>query len=355
MKLTTTIVATLLLPIFGVVQQAFAQNSSSKVHVQAGQSIQEAIDAAEPGSHIVVEAGTYTEQLTITNDGTLLIGLGAILVPPSNMTNNTCSGLAGPDTEAGICITGADIELADFVVEHRKVMSVGTPVKDVLVTGFEVHNFTGQNIAVVGGDGVLITGNTLQDGDSYGVLTVGSNNTIIDGNTVDSADVLRFIAICMDDKGDTWVSNNQISGYYIGLCCQTANARVFGNNVTNSCAGAFVDPGVKGVHLFNNSVAQPSPNCTAESGTAGIVVGGGINSTIEFNEVEGMKTVNKTGAGIAIIDFPTGDTVAIPTDNRVIHNFAHDNDYDLALVSNGTGNVFQDNDCDTPAELCSPS
>lgn len=353
MKLTTTAVATLSLAGFSLVQQASAQNSSARVHVQSGESIQKAIDAAEPGSHIIVEAGTYAEQLTITNDGTLLIGLGAILVPPTNTTNNTCSGLAGPDTEAGICITGADIQLADFVVEHRKVMSVGTPVRDVLVTGFEVHNFTGQNIAVVGGDGVLVTGNALHNGDSYGALTVGSNNTIIDGNTIESADMLRFIAICMDDKGDTWVANNQISGYYVGLCCQTDSAKVFGNNVTNSCVGVFVDPGVKGVHVFNNSVNQPSPNCTDESGTAGVVVGGGINSTIEFNEVMGMKTVNKTGAGIAIIDFPTGDTVAVPTDNRVIHNFAHDNDYDLALVTNGTGNVFQNNDCDTPAELCS--
>ena len=92
-------------------------------HVQSGQSIQAAIDAAHPGECIIVHAGTYAEQLTIECDDINLVGLGAILVPPSSPIQNTCSGLAGPDTEAGICVTGQNIELAPFVTEHRKVLS----------------------------------------------------------------------------------------------------------------------------------------------------------------------------------------------------------------------------------------
>ena len=92
--------------------------------VKAGESIQAAIDSAQPGRMVVVEAGTYAEQLTVTNDGLRVVTKGAVLVPPSTMAQNTCSGLAGPDTEAGICVTGQDIKLADCVVEHRKVLWV---------------------------------------------------------------------------------------------------------------------------------------------------------------------------------------------------------------------------------------
>jgi hypothetical protein len=290
--------------------------------------------------------------LTIKNNGVILVGLGATLVPPVNTTNNTCSGLAGPDTEAGICVTGANVSLADFVVEHRKVLSVGKRVSDVFVIGFEVHNFTGENIAIVGAQNVLVTGNSLHNGDNYGVLTAGSNNTIIDGNTVVSTGAIRFIGICMDDAGNVLVSNNHVSGYSVGLCVQTHKARVIGNNVTNSCIGAFIDPLVENAHLLNNSVSQTNPNCTADVGNTGIAIGGSINSTVQFNHVSGNKNANKTGVGIAIIDFPVGDTVALATDNRVIQNVVHNNDYDLALLSNGTGNVFQKNDCDTPKELC---
>ncbi len=114
------------------------------IQVKAGESIQAAVDGAQPGAWIFVEAGTYAEQLTVQTDGIHLIGKGAILVPPSTPTENTCSGLAGPDTEAGICVTGQGIQLADFVVEHRKVLAVGTPVKDVLVTGFDVRKVAEQ-------------------------------------------------------------------------------------------------------------------------------------------------------------------------------------------------------------------
>jgi pectin methylesterase-like acyl-CoA thioesterase len=72
-----------------------------------GQSIHSVIDEARSGDHIFVPAGTYTEQLTIKTDGISLIGVGAILTPPATPISNTCSGLAGPETEAGICVTRA--------------------------------------------------------------------------------------------------------------------------------------------------------------------------------------------------------------------------------------------------------
>jgi hypothetical protein len=175
---------------------AAGQNGSA-IYVKSGESIQAAIDAAHLGQLVWVGPGAYAEQLTISTDGLQLVATGAVLVPPKSAVRNTCSGLAGPGTEAGICVTGQDVQLADFVLDHRQVLSVGQPVKNVIVTGFQVQGPFGLDIAVVGGQGVQIEANSLSDGTQYGCLTVGSNNTHIDGNNVASTLGLLYIGICV--------------------------------------------------------------------------------------------------------------------------------------------------------------
>ncbi|KIX92476.1 uncharacterized protein Z520_11796 [Fonsecaea multimorphosa CBS 102226] len=328
------------------------------IHVNAGESIQAAISAAHPGQMILVAAGTYAEQLTITTDGLQLVGQGAILVPPTSYDQNTCSGLAGPNTEAGICITGQDIELADFVVEHRKVLSVGRPVQGVVVTGFEVQGFSGLDIAVVGGQDVQVKGNTLYDGARYGCLTVGSKNSLIDANTVASTtpgeDQLLFIAICMDDVSDVHVTKNTISGYSVGLCIQTEGAYVSGNDVTNACYSAFVDPGTTGAQVISNHISDGDPLCATVPNAAliGIAVLGGFGTQIQANLVEGMTAAGTNGSavGIALLNDPTTGLDA--ANNVVTGNVLRGNDVDIFVETPGQGNVVEGNQCSTPAELC---
>jgi pectin methylesterase-like acyl-CoA thioesterase len=124
----------------GLISPVSAHGGRGTIYVWPGQAIQAAIDAAHSRDRIVVEAGTYAEQLTIVKDGIALIGRGAILVPlpvhPDNSKQNTCSGLAGPGMQAGICVYRSEIKLANFVVEHRKVLSVGRQAKDISITSF---------------------------------------------------------------------------------------------------------------------------------------------------------------------------------------------------------------------------
>jgi len=112
---------------------------------------------------------------------------------------NTCSGLAGPGTEAGICIQGKDVVLGPFPgQEHSKVLSVGKEVKGISVKGLTISNFTGANIAVVGARKTTISGNTLLNGPQYGMLSAGSYNTVAESNFISSKDLgLSFIALCM--------------------------------------------------------------------------------------------------------------------------------------------------------------
>ena len=329
------------------------------IHVKSGQSIQAAIDSARDGARILVEAGTYAEQLTIESDGIDLVGHGAILTPPAPPKKNKCSGLAGNDTEAGICVIGSNVDLAPFVDQHRRVLSVGRPVKDVSITGFEVRGFSGENIVVVGALDAKVFGNKLIDGEQYGCLTVGSTNTRIQGNTVTSSGKLRFIGICMDDMAGVHVSGNRVSGYFTGLCVQTSGADVSDNDVSNSCQGAFVDPRINGAQVRENHFSSANPACAIDNpiGVFGVILDGAVNTVVEHNLIEGQTVggaPNAFAAGVALVDDPTVTPPAIASGNLVTQNILRNNDLDLFVLTNGTGNVVTKNQCSTsiPKELC---
>lgn len=357
----TLILATVCVAMFWLVSSVSADPGGKIIHIQAGQFIQTAIDKADGGDRIIVEAGTYAERLTIMKDGIALIGHNAILVRPTPDTSkpNICSGLAGPGTEAGICIQGTGVKLGDFQGEHRPVLSVDTPVKGVSVTGFQVRDFTGLNIAIVGAQDTRVTNNALIDGTQYGVLTVGSRNSGITHNTVVwTKATLPFIGICNDDVATPHVAHNQITGYNIGLCVQTAGADVSHNQVRNSCVGAFIDPGIKGAKIRHNHISDAGAICATPAGfigVYGIIITGSVETQVRHNLIEGMTNEGRA-AGIALFDDPppSPHPTRLATGNVITQNTLLKNDLDLLVFTKGTGNVIKQNQCMTsqPPGLC---
>lgn len=328
--------------------------------MKAGKSIQKAIDSASKGDRIIVEAGTYAEQLTIKKDGIYLYGKGAILVPPKKPVTNACSGLAGPGTQAGICVRGSGVKLDKFMSEHRKVLSVKTHVKNVVITGFTVQKFSGLNIAILGAKNTLVVKNEVSDAGAYGTLTAGSINTVVAHNKVTSSQ-LGFIGICMDNQSDVLVSNNKITNQIIGLCVQTTSSQVQFNKVSNGCYGAFVDPGVQGAKIIHNYIGPSFAGC-GDIGVTGIFLDGPSKAEIRDNVIEGQKN-NHKGAGVVLVDDPCSPRnsslscyylghAAIAKNNAIIRNTFLDNDYDIFLNTTGTGNVVECNKCTLPGELC---
>lgn len=261
-------------------------------------------------------------------------------------------------------MAGSKISLADFKTEHRKVLSVGNPVKDVSVSGFEVKGFSGLNIAILGARNAQVVNNKLTDGKAYGALTLGSVNTFISGNVVSSTQQ-TFIGICMDNFADVFVSKNQISKQLIGLCVQTPGANIQYNEVSDCCFGAFVDAGVKGAKLRFNHFG-PAPKTGCEAVAAGVFLDGTIKTEVTDNVIEGIKN-GGTAAGVIIVDDPCNQTgpdlslscivlghAAVSSGNLVIRNTFSNNDLDIFVNTTGTGNTVQCNDCKAsfPAKLC---
>ncbi|GAM89546.1 hypothetical protein ANO11243_075850 [Dothideomycetidae sp. 11243] len=332
---------------------ALPSGYSRDICVQPGQSIQKAIDAAKPGTQITVEPGTYAEQLTINKDGICLIGNGAILVPPASPVTNTCAGLVGGTTNAGICVEGTGIVFAGpFVQEHRIITSVATPVKDVSISGFTVQGFDGLNIAVIGADSACIDGNTLINGPSYGVLTHYSTSSSVTANKVVSEDILRGIGICTNDTSPSQVRRNQVSGYGVGLCVQTTGGHYVNNQVNNACAGIFVDPGISAKVLRNNIGANNATCLSSFHFAAGIFLYGAQDTIVRRNTVHDQHASGQA-LGIAVFDASTLNPPVVASNNIVRHNTLVNDDVDLFVNSAGTGNVIEQNSCDMSSPLCS--
>jgi len=337
--------------------------SAAEIKVKAGGKIQDAINKANPGDQITVAKGTYPENLLVTKNNIKLVGQnGAVIVPPSPAVPNGCSGLVGAGTEAGICVLG-DVELTNDVVndEHRKVTRTKTPVKNVLIKGFEIDSFSGLNIAVVGGENVEVRENTLVDGVRYGALTIGSTGTIITRNTVRAPTDLYFIGICMDDKSTVSVTNNVISDYQIGLCMQTNGADVGHNKVSNTCVGGFIDPFVRDVSFTHNKIsglvdAARVVRCNNLLGiNAGLVINAAINANVQHNDVTGVTDFgNPNGFGFAAAIMLLDDLS--PQHNqvqgaKVDFNDLANNQFNVLMYTAGVNEV-KHNTCTSPSDNC---
>src|SRR5262245_34526641 len=78
---------------------ASAKPKGQTIHVAEGESIQAAIDAANPGDTIDVASGTFAEALTISKDGIRLVGHDTTLVP----------GAEPSPTGTGILVADVDL------------------------------------------------------------------------------------------------------------------------------------------------------------------------------------------------------------------------------------------------------
>src|SRR5829696_591694 len=110
-----------------VIGSAGAQSSV----VGPGESIQKAINAAEPGDTIVVR-GVHREDVVIRKDGIKLRGEddAVIEAPPRDKADSPCSKTFGPEA---ICVLG------DVNIKTGKL--TGQRVSDVSVSGFTIQGF----------------------------------------------------------------------------------------------------------------------------------------------------------------------------------------------------------------------
>jgi nitrous oxidase accessory protein NosD len=340
---------------------AAGERGPKTIHVQAGESIQAALDRARPGDAVEVAAGVYRENLTITTDHVTLRGAGAsadgtVLQPPAEPAGRVCD-FEGTN---GICVTGEFTPNSD---------EIGTPVRGVTVTGLSVRGFPRFGILVNNAVGATVSGNETSGNGAYGVFGVFVTGIRLLGNSShdnqqgglyvsDSPHADALVA------GNRSYRNHVVEGF--GLFVRDAsNGVVRDNRFEDNCVGLAI-AGTSGptagwtvrrnVVSGNTSACPPSDDVPTPLSGLGIVLIGASHVHVSENTVEGNRPSGDTpvSGGIALVSAkPFGGQD--PDSDAVVRNHAHGNDpADLVYDGSGRNNQFTGNDCGAslPDGLC---
>jgi parallel beta-helix repeat protein len=188
--------------------------------VGPGESIQKAINAADPGDTIVVR-GLHREDVAIRKDRIKLRGEDAVIEPPAR-AGSPCSRTFGP-AEA-ICILG---EINPETDEIKK------RVKDVSVSGFTIRGFQegGQGDFLTFSIDVLAARDATVAGGGIGVSTGSINTTVVNNDVIGNA-------------------NSNASGIYVEFSSHTTLAK---NTVRNIPEG---ENAIEVIEATNTTIAE---------------------------------------------------------------------------------------------------
>lgn len=314
-------------------------------------TIQGAVDRANAGDLVLIEAGTYSESVIVDQEGIVIRGVDrndVILDGGDSLPNGfevVANGVAIENltvksfTQNGIVFNGAAVASAQGKASdgYRAVPGID----DAVVDGYRVSYVTAMNNGL------------------YGVYAFSSRNGIIE---------------------NSYASGHPDSGFYVGQCrpCNAvlrnlvAERNAIGYFGTNASDGVYV---VESIFRHNRLGIAPNSqeaeflapqeatvvaaNLVADNDdptapaipdgffAAGIAVGGGTRNSIVANRITGHD-----GAGVIVLTM--GEFV--PERNEIRSNVLADNAVDLVYaVKDGSvnGNCFSDNDAATtrPADL----
>jgi len=342
----------------GLVAGAFvaqaAPAAAATFTVRPGQSIQAAINAAPPGSTIVVRPGTYRENVTIRKNNITLQGTPdqTVLEPSGNAPTGGCAFPGGnqgngPPENSGICVIG-NFDFSTFTLIK--------PVNGVSVTGFTVRNFPNQGIFVVGGQNTTVQNDTLVNNGAYGVFANTSTNTVILDNRA-SGSGEAGIYVGDSPNAQAVVKNNTVFDNGFGIFIRSAsNGAIVANNAHDNCLGilfleapnAPTNWAATGNQVNHNNRSCPAGDDAPPISGGGIVVLGGHNIVIQANTVDNNRPSGPTFASGGIV------LIAGSSNNQIVANTAHGNVPADLIDQSGASNHFSNNNCDTsiPRRLC---
>lgn len=235
-------------------------------------SIGAAITEAADGDTIVVAAGTYDENISISVDNLQLLSTGNTVLRDE--------GIGGAD-DIGINISADNVQIDGFTVENA---------------------YAG---IVISGAGCSIVNSTIGSCGNGIILSLGTTNCNIENNTINN--ILAY-GIAVGYPGDSsGTTNNTISGNAISMVgADGIYADVYSSNnnyINNTITGTTGN----GIHLYKSNNDLVMENTITDGEANGIALMGSYQNDIEDNSISG-----NTGYGVQIRQSTgTGD----PTDN----------------------------------------
>ncbi|WP_455354862.1 right-handed parallel beta-helix repeat-containing protein [Streptomyces sp. SYSU K217416] len=320
--------------------------------VRAGESIQEAVNAAQPGDTIVISPGIYRESVLITKRDLTLRGSGpgTVIMPgAAERAANACAQAGN-----GICVMG----------------EAGRTVDNVHIRALTLSGFKKNGIWATRTDRLTVRQVTAEKNGVWGIAQERSTRGMFRNNVVrDNGDAGIFIANTIDAEGGaidtrgTVVRGNVVTGNRIGTTIRRVrNLSVRDNALTGNCGGLFVvgdesKPWAGAMTIRGNVISKNNKFCPATSrlpvvqGT-GIVLTGAEDTVVRANVIRDNVGSSPLSGGIVLFKSFVG---AVNQNNVISDNVVLGNkSADLANRDTGTGNMFARNTCraSEPVGMC---
>jgi hypothetical protein len=333
-------------------------SASKTIVVGPGQSIQAAVNRANPGDTILVKAGVYHQSVQIRKDGITLRGSGdfrggTVLEPPKTFPKTFCNTSFGP---TGVCIVGKRVTKNGQVI---------TPVTHDTVTALLVTGFPASGVFGYGTDNLTVTRVAALNDGEYGIARFESTDSVFANDTAIGNEEAGFY-VGDSPLAHSVVRNSRASGNLFGIFIRHArHVTVEGNHLHGNCQGVIVlddgQPGGAGnATIEHNSVNKNNKFCPpSEDGPAlqggGILLLGATRTLVAGNSVAGNtgKQINSGGIVVASAKQLTGGSD--PNFDTIARNTAYrDHPADLIWDGTGTNVTFTGNHCTTslPPGLC---
>ncbi len=286
------------------------RQSGELLLVNPGESIQEAVLKAQPGTVIKVFPGEYRETVYVDKDDITLSGV---------------------IEQGAYPILHGERALNDAILYSGN----GFTVENFFITGYKGNAIMGQ-----AGNNFIIRGNVIEDTGVYGIFPQLGKNGIIAHNVVSG---IEDAAIYVGMSENVDVVYNEVFDSVAGIEIEnTKYALVEGNNVYNNTGGilAFITPGLpiktcSDVIIRNNYVRDNNHENFAAVGSlvsnipegTGIMIMACDDVIIEGNVISGNDSI-----GITLTDFSLAANTAKDPDSdpnpdrpKILSNVMRDN------------------------------
>ncbi len=327
-------------------QQSEAQVARTIV-VSPGQSIQAAVNRANPGDTVLIKPGHYHQSVLVNKNYLHIRGSGAApggtVIEPAAAPTGKCAA----EAKSGICVLDPG---------HARAI-VGVRVSNLLVRDFE-----GDGVLGVGTRGLVVKNVRALNNARYGVTRFDSTGgRFVHNVAVGSGDAGIYVGD--SPHANLLIAGNEVYNNGFGILARNAqHVSIRYNDAHDNCIGIFIWwlPGVAGdgdirsnTSRHNNKFCQGGGAIPFDYSGSGIALLGAQGVVVADNAVLNNRAHTSVSGGIVVLSAKSSGGPA-STGNLIKRNTAFKNLPADIINRSGATNTFRGNYCSRsmPDGLC---